>query len=174
MEANEILKQMVDAAPIKVVSNTTSLQTIDTETAALTEQANAIKTGMMDIIASDLDTYLRDMWDISGGDFSIIYGPTFNQNAPTGTLTDWQVTDSTTGDIVYQYGGIGWDGDVQIIEYVTNWNWALDYLWREMGFTGTYGIYDKIEKLNAARGVIQSDLNKYAASIEQFTPFAST
>lgn len=174
MEANEILKQMVDAAPTKIVSNTTSLETIDTEIAALTEQANAIYTGMMTPIAEYLDDYLNHKWDTTSGDYVVTFGPTYNQNAPTGTLTDWQVTDSTTGDIVYQYGGIGWDSDVGIITNVTNWNWALDYLWRELGFSGTYGIYDKIEKLNAARGVIQSDLNKYTDSITQFTPFAST
>jgi hypothetical protein len=50
----------------------------------------------------------------------------------------------------------------------------LDYLWKELGFDGTYGIYDKIAKLQLAKGVIQSDMNKYATSIIKISPFAST
>lgn len=107
MEANEILKQMVDSAPIKMVSNTTSLQTIDSEIADLTEQANAIYTGMMTSIAEYVDDYLNNKWNTTNGDYVITFGPTYNQNSITGTLTDWQVINSETGDIVYQYGGIG-------------------------------------------------------------------
>lgn len=174
MENDEILKGMIDAATPKVVSCSTSLEQIDSEIESLTEQANAIYNGMMTPIADYVDSYLNHKWDTTSGDYNVTFGPTYNQNAPTGTLTDWAVTDSTTGDIVYQYGGIGWDNDPGIIQDVTDWNWALDYLWKDLGFDGTYGIYDKIAKLQLAKGVIQADLNKYSASITKFAPFAST
>jgi|ADurb_Leu_03_Slu_FD_contig_81_689357_length_5857_multi_2_in_0_out_0_1 hypothetical protein len=174
MEYDEILKSMVDAAPSKVTSCATSLSQIDSEINSLTEQANAIYYGMMTPIADYVDWYLNHKWDTTSGDYTVTFGPTYNQNAPTGTLTDWVVTDSTTGDIVYQYGGIGWDSDPAIIADVADWNWSLDYLWKELGFDGTYGIYDKIAKLQLAKGVIQSDMNKYATSIIKISPFAST
>jgi len=171
---NSILKEMIDAAGPKVTSCSSSLSQIDKEIDSLTAQANAIKQGMMDVLASDLDHYLNHKWDTTTGDYDVTFGPTYNQNAPTGTLTDWYVYDTTTSEIVYQYGGIGWDNDQNIVKTVANWNWALDYLWRDMGFSGTYGIYDKIEKLRMGRGVIAADMSKYEASITKFAPFAST
>jgi hypothetical protein len=171
---SSILKEMIDAAGPKVTSCSASLNQIDLEITSLTAQANAIKQDMMDVLAADLDHYLHHKWDTTSGDYDVTFGPTYNQNSPSGTLTDWYVYDTTTSEIVYQYGGIGWDGDQNIVKTVSNWNWALDYLWRDMGFSGTYGIYDKIEKLNMGRGVIQSDLNKYSSSIILLAPFAST
>lgn len=174
MSSSDILKEMIDAATPKVTSCSSAINQIDIDVASLTAQANAIKEGMMDVIAADVDHYLNHMWDTTSGDYAVTFGPTYNQNSPTGTLTDWYVYDTTTSEIVYQYHGVGWDGDQNIEKSVANWNWALDYLWRDMGFSGTYGIYDKIEKLNMGRGVLVCDLNKYSDSITKFAPFAST
>ncbi len=171
---NRILKEMVDVAPTKVTSCSISIQQIENEVESLNKQATAIKEGMMDVIASDLLKHLNEKWHTEDGKHSVQTGGTFNQNSPSGTLTDWWVIETEYGHIVYQYNGTGWDGDEKIIKWISDWNWALDYLWRSMGTSGTYGIYDKIAKLNMGKAVVESDKSKYNSSIELMTPYAST
>ena len=62
MSSSDILKEMIDAATPKVTSCSSAINQIDIDVASLTAQANAIKEGMMDVIAADVDHYLNHMW----------------------------------------------------------------------------------------------------------------
>lgn len=75
--------------------------------------------------------------------------------------------------IVYEYEGTNWDSDEDIINYITSWDFGHDYLHRDLGTDGTYGILDMISKLGIARGVLVNNRNKMEGSITIFEPYAT-
>ena len=80
-------------------------------------------------------------------------------NITTVTMLDSVVPFSidTLSNITYVYGGSGWDSDPTITSRVSEFNYAYDTLNQVWGPTGVYGLYEKINHLNTAYGLIQGN-----------------
>jgi hypothetical protein len=62
--------------------------------------------------------------------------------------------------IVYTYGGVGWDSDAAIIQEVEAFATGYDHLTHPLGLTGTYGLNERIDQLEKGRDL--QDANKAA------------
>ena len=84
-----------------------------------------------------------------------------------GTLTISVSGDSITSNLVkamhfdYEYGGINWDSDATVLQFISDFAFVLDFLNKTLGVDGTYGINDMISKLGIARGLLVINKNKY-------------
>jgi hypothetical protein len=80
---------------------------------------------------------------------------------------------STINRLIYEWEGIGWDSDADIIENEDLFQASYAHLNDEISTTGTYGITDKLAKLDLAKTVLEADKAKYEDSVDQYDKFAT-
>jgi hypothetical protein len=159
MSARDILNEMVNAAPDQVGALESNIQSIDDQISDLTDEANAIEEAILEVDATALIIYLESTKVPSGG--SLVLGADYNVT----NITDWQVLDSTANP-VYEYLGVGWDGDTYIIQLITDWAFGYDYLTRTLISGATYGIYPQISALSSAKSILEANKTKIEDSID--------
>jgi len=76
-------------------------------------------------------------------------------------------------ELVYEYLGIGWDSDTEIIANIDYFPDSYDHLNDTISISGTHGINDKISKLNTAKSILQADLVKYEDLVVLYDRFAT-
>lgn len=172
-DASDKLRDMIDTADEQVDNINGSVDQVQVQIDELQEEDDAIVDGMLNPVASDLQTYLNDVKlpNYEPGS-SVVIGPQYNVIGYTNQLTDWWIIDST-GNTVYQYAGIGWDSDPEIIAFLDEWDFGNDYLTRPMTSGATYGIRPYKANLNSAKSILQSNADKIEDSKDAFERFAS-
>jgi hypothetical protein len=74
-------------------------------------------------------------------------------------------------DVVYEFNGVGWDSDATLI---ANNNAFLDsygHLNTPLGTSGTFGLIDRLAKIDIAINIQQADKVKYESFITAYEPF---
>jgi len=79
----------------------------------------------------------------------------------------------TIYDLQYEYLGVGWDSDADIIANIDYFVEAYEHLTEPLGTTGTYGLNDKIAKFGIAKSIQQADKAKYEDLIVLYDRFAT-
>lgn len=64
----------------------------------------------------------------------------------------------------YRPTGPFWDSDATIQGYMDDFDFILDYIWQDLGISGTYGVEDIIVKLELAKSILEIDYAKYNAA----------
>jgi hypothetical protein len=106
--------------------------------------------------------------------YSVSLGGNFNVISEGNSITnDWSIKNFLSV-IVYQYGGVGWDSDPQIIQLCSDWDFGNDYLTKSLGTGGTYGIRPYGVALNQGKTILTNNRNKINDSITVFEPYASS
>ncbi len=167
------LREMIDNVEGQVEAAQSSINQIQAQINELNEQDNAIVDGVLDIVASDLETYLEDVKRLEFPGSIVDIGPAYNVIGYGNDLTDWALIDSTTLNPVYQYEGVGWDSDTDIINFVNEWNFGNDYLTRPLTTGASYGIRPYIAALEDARSILEENKAKLEESETVFEGFAS-
>ncbi len=168
----EILQMMVDSVESQVENLDSQLAQIDEQISNLEDQASVIEgtvmTGAADILEGYLDSTKHiEIEQLTGRNLELVIGPTYNNFADinNATLTDWKLIDTTSLQTIYQYGGVGWDGDSFIIDLISDWNFGKDYLLHPLTtFDGNYGLYSRISALNNSRNTTQATKTKISNS----------
>ena len=162
MAAKDVLNAMVNEAPGQVATLDSNIGTINDQVDSLQEKADAIREGVMDIDTTSLTLYLLNVKlpTIPGGS-TLDIGPDYDVI----NITDWRILDSTAVPI-YEYLGVGWDGDTSITEWITDWAFAYDYLTRALTSGATYGLYPQIAVLNDALNILTNNRDKIDDSID--------
>jgi len=161
------LREMINAVDDQVDAIDKNIEQVDAQIEEKQSQQDAIQQGMMDPLVGDMTARLMIKMVQYDGDY-IVYGPDFNVT----NITDWQIFDSSAF-VVYEFEGINWDNDAQIIEYAQQWEWALDYIEQPLGTGGSYGTEDMISKLQSAKTLLQANKNKLEQSKTYFERFAT-
>lgn len=169
-EYSDTLRSMINNADDEVDSLDDATAQIITQIEELEQQRNGILYGMMDPVAIDLSSYLEvvKVPDEGGVGGYIVFGLDYGEI----NVTDWIIYD-VLDNPVYIYQGTGWDGDTDIIEWVSQWNFCYDYINHEFGVTGTYGLQSRIDQLYDALDLILANKSKIENSKTVFEDFAS-
>lgn len=175
-DASDKLKNMIDVADEQVTNINGNVEQIQAQIDELQEEDDAIVDGMLNPVADELQTYLND---VKLPDFQAIdsgatldIGSQYNVIGYNNQLTDWKILDSTAG-VMYEYNGIGWDGDMTIIGLIDEWDFGNDYLTRPLTSGASYGVRPYKTNLNNAKGILQSNADKITESKDAFNRFAS-
>lgn len=76
-------------------------------------------------------------------------------------------------ELVYEKDGTGWDNDADIISWVDEFDFTNNFIWEPLGTEGTYGTKDKIEKMQTATTVLESDKQKLIDAKTKLARFSS-
>jgi len=165
----DILRGMIDSADSDAEKIESSITSVEDQISDLQEKFDAIRDDMLDVGASDLKDYLENVKKPEIPEaYEVVYGPDYNVI----NITDWLILDATA-NTVYEYLGIGWDDSTAIIDYITEWDFGYDYLYHEMGFDGTYGIYPKINLLQQSKSMLEDNKTKVADSKTKLERYAT-
>lgn len=165
------LKIMVQDAPQQVENIESSIAQVQDQIDDLQEEDDAIKNAVLDTAASELADYLTNVKAPSLGNTYVSFGGSYNVIGYGNQLTDWSIKDATSNNNVYVYGGVGWDGDLNIVQWVQDWAFGNDYLTRPLTSGATYGIRPYKSNLNSAKALLQQNSNKVANSIDTFNRY---
>lgn len=75
--------------------------------------------------------------------------------------------------LVYEYGGVGWDSDADVVQNITDYAFALDHIHAALGTDGTYGIIDLKAALTQGRTIIYKNLTKTQGMETTYERFAT-
>jgi hypothetical protein len=166
--ADPIITAMIADAPEQVVQLTNSIASIDSQISLIQSQQDSLQNNVCSKVATDLELYLTTIKYDPDLDYTLSKGSTFNDSLSlTGTITDWNVIDST-GNIIYSYI----PGDDSVIDgYKIQWDFGHDYITLPMSTSGTYGTLDNIAKLNTAKSLLTANKSKINNSITILDPF---
>lgn len=157
--ADAVLRQMINDAPQQIEDIDSGINQVDSQLDELNDQITAMQGMASDIQAAIVD-YLTNtkIPALSGLDAaSVSYGPDFGTiDYDTGGVTDWVILDSTGND-VYEYLGLNWDGDTNIIKFVDDYAFANDYLTRPLDSGATYGLIPSRDSLDTAKGILEEN-----------------
>jgi len=138
----------------------------------LIKDRNAIQSGVCGNAEQQLRDYLENTKMAEVGGDTVVYGPNFGTiNFTTGGITDWHI-DATSVN-VYEYLGIGWDGDTTIIQLIEDYAFGNDYITRPLTSGATYGLNPTIAILTVARDILQENKDKVDESIIVFEDYAT-
>jgi hypothetical protein len=84
-----------------------------------------------------------------------------------------QATIDGVWKLVYEYLGIGWDSDPDIIQNINDYAFAIDHIHAPLGTDGTYGIIALKEALTQGRNIIYKNLQKTEGMETTYERFAT-
>jgi len=73
----------------------------------------------------------------------------------------------------YANWGPLWDSDATVQGYMDDWVFIDDFLTKNVGTDGTYGITDRLDNLYTAKSIVQKDYNKYDGMIPIIDVYAT-
>jgi hypothetical protein len=164
-----------------------SVKQVESQQEALTQEKNAIEDAVMNEASSKLNTYLTDVKTPMFGSLPsvrLVFGSTYGDVTNASAIIDWIIEEevSTPGPLpgdppvltwetIYQFEGIGWDGDETIQGYVDDWIFSHDYLNQPLGAGGTYGINPNISSLEGAKEILTNNTDKIKDSKAVFAKY---
>jgi hypothetical protein len=86
-------------------------------------------------------------WTCRSPSIIIVNGGTYNIT----NISDWTLQDNPGAVVVYQYLGVGWDGDGPITQYITDWG-----IFYPLIHGSPFGTIAMISALNIALGLINT------------------
>jgi len=167
----QILRDMADAVEGQVENLDNQIAQINEQIDNLEGEVSVIENTVMTKAANELLDYLDstkviELNQIYGSGCSTVTGPLYNDipNINTANLTDWRIIDATA-NVVYVYLGIGWDSDLIVTGYISDWDFGKDYLIHPLNtFDGNYGLYPNISALTLAVETLTATKAKLIAS----------
>jgi len=162
--ADAKLREMYDTVDDQVASIDDNTSQLDIQIIELNKKIDAIRIGLMDVIANVDMTNALDVYIPTGG--YIIFGINYNIL----NVTDWIVYDST-GIPVYEWYSIGWDNNPTIIDLESKWQFGLDNINHPIGITGTYGLQPMVDQLENAKGLLVANREKLLSSKSVFEDY---
>ena len=169
---SDILRDMISSADEKVANIEGSIEVVDGQIDELQDEFDAIRNGLMTPAADDLIAYLDStkMIEIEAiyGDSTTVIGVQYDDI----NVTDWKIIDATA-ITRYEYLGVGWDGDTNVINYKDTWDFGYDYLYHPLGTSGTYGIQPMIDALNNGKSTLNGNKDTISDSKTVFEDYAT-
>ena len=166
------LTEMIKEAPEQSEALASSIGSVTNEISEITKDRNAVQEGVAGVSRDLLINYLENTKMAEVGGDAVVYGGTFGTiGYGTGNITDWHI-DSTSVPI-YEYLGVGWDGDAAIIELIEDYDFANDFITRPLTTGATYGYNPNITSLDEAKDILEENKDKIDESIDVFSRYAT-
>lgn len=159
------LAEMVDEVDDIIEGIEDNIDSIDIEIEELQSKYNSIRNEMLDVIVSDISSYLELTKKSSINGETVVLDPAFGETS----INDFSILDST-GVVIYSLN-INWDEDQVILDYIEKFEWGHDYLTKEIGEDGSYGIQPQIDQLTLAKTLLEADKLKLEQSKTIFGEF---
>jgi hypothetical protein len=182
MAAADKLREMINVAPDQVENLDGSIDQINNLIEDFNEEIDAITNALCTPAKNELTDYLNNtkLSEIEGlyGDpfntpFTVDYGPNYGTIAySTGGIDDFKIADSS-GNTMYSYEGVNWDGDTTITKLVEDYAFGNDYLTRPLTTGASYGIIPNRDNLSTAKALLTANKTKIDESIDVFEDYAS-
>ncbi len=165
------LTEMTNNADDQIDGIDDSTSQIEVQIEEYESQRDAIQYGLMDQISFvDLSSYLVVTkvpekggvggYITFGGDYGVV------------NVTDWVIYD-VLNNPVYVYGGVGWDSDSTIVNFINQWDFGDDYIHHAFDTTGTYGLQANIDQLYSALNLLQANRDTIGNSKIVFASYAN-
>jgi len=178
---SEILGEMYSSAPQQSNALADSISQVQEQITVLTNQIDAIETGICEVAQTNLTTYLNntklaEIESIYGGTyqtpFSVSYGSNYGTiDYTTGGITDFKIIDST-GGTVYKYNSTNWDSDTTITKLISDYAFGNDYITRPLVPIGaSYGLDAQVSNLTTGQNILQANKTKIDDSITIFKDY---
>jgi len=161
---NPVLSEMINEAPEQVAAAEKNLDQINETQSDLEDKSTAIEEGVCGAAAADATNILELTIAPDKGGY-VWYGPNFAQISwdPPGTLTDFEIRDSTTHISIYVYN-IGDYPDLDAA--VDDFTFGNDYITHPLGSDAAYGLDPLIAAYETAKTVVTAGKNKVEASVD--------
>lgn len=183
--SEQILQEMIDVADEQVMDIGSSIGSIEDQIASLTEKYDAIKESVNDVCNTNLVDRLTNVklpaFQMTNPGAYLEYDAGFGDIGYGNNLEGWRIKVAAPPPIppappdpdivLYEYEGVGWDGDTDITTAVEDWDFANDYLTRPLGTSGTYGIAPMISSLNMGKGLLEENQSKIQDSKTVFSRY---
>ncbi len=173
---SDIIRGMVDDADDQVARINGNIDQIDEQIDELQIQDDAIISEVTDVTSTELQDYLTNtklpFFQLTDPGAIVNLGPAYNAIGYTNLLDDWRILDSSA-NVMYEYNGVGWDSDANIIAWMDEWDFGNDYLTRPLTTGAAYGIRPYIANLNTAKGILQENADKVEDSKTVFDRFGT-
>jgi hypothetical protein len=108
---------------------------------------------------------------VPGNVTSSVYN--FPTTDDTTVLTPMDPIGSHVGPVAYEFEGVGWDSDSDIIAQMDAFDDGYDHLTRVLSGSATYGIDDMIAKLNIGKTIQGNNKAKLETVETVYEPFAT-
>jgi len=165
MSTKGVLQTMITEAEFDEMNIESSVDQMADQISLLQEKIDALRNAYMTPISIELKNYLENVKMPQYGGISVTYGVNYNVI----NIIDWTI-DGTSG-VVYQYNGVGWDNDPVINDDIARWDFGYDYIYRQPGTTGTYGLQPQIDQMNLAISIATYNKTKYRTSKVLLKPY---
>jgi len=183
MAASDVLRQMINVSDDQVADIESSIDQINELILDTQTQIDGLQDGMCGVDETSMTIYLQDvklpeieaLYGIPGVNtpFSVDYGPDYGTiNYVSGGIDDWAIVDST-GNTMYKYLGTNWDNDITAAGFITDYDFANDYLTRPLTSGASYGLKPYKSNLISAKSLLTQNKNKIAASKTVLEDYAS-
>lgn len=163
----EILGQMIAVADEQTANLQTSIDQVQDQIDEYLDEIDGVENGLCGVAETDLTGYLDStkVIELSYLDADHVdYGPNYgNIDYTDGGITDFSIID-TTGNIIYKYLGINWDGDTIITKLITDFAFGNDYITRPLTSGATYGLQPNVDALTDAKSILIQNKNKISNS----------
>jgi len=180
------LREMVSDAETNSENLTDQISQIESSRDDITDQISAIENGMCGANETDMTSYLTNVklpaFQVTYPTAVLSFGGTYgNIDYSTGNITDWEIYYMTAPVlpaipvkvVLYEYNGIGWDSDSDIITLVDHFEFGNDYLTRPLTSGATYGLNPYKSNLNSAIDILTENKDKIDQSIAYLEPYAT-
>lgn len=185
------LREMINVAPAQSENIGNSISDITVIRDEYNEQISAVQNGMCGSAQSQMTAYLTTVklvqFQLTYPTAELTFGGTYGTIVySTGNITDWEIWyDLITPTVppapaippvktvLYEYEGIGWDSDTQIITWADDYSFGNDYLTRLLSSGATYGLIPYRDNLDTAIGLLTSNQNKIDDSISYLEDYAT-
>lgn len=114
---------------------------------------------------------------VDGIKYSVVDTSAFAGGVTTVTLTlgseSITANAQNVGIVAYEYEGTGWDADTTIIDYVTDFAFGIDHIYKSLGTNGTYGLDEMIILKDDAITLLTANRDKYSDAITIYEDYAT-
>lgn len=178
----DTLREMISEVDTTVSNIIGNITQIDTIIDAIQEQIDGITNALTNVCQTNVVDQLTNVkLPTFGAGAYIDYDGTFGDIGYGNDLAGWRIMIPAPPPIfplppdpdivVYEYGGVGWDGDPTITKGVTDWNFGNDYLTKPLIAGATYGLIPYQTNLNTAKSMLQANITKLTDSKTIFADY---
>jgi len=160
------LNEMIESVDETNEGIDNSITQLNSQIEEIQSQIDEIESSVLEVATGDMTSYLEDTKIIEIGGSYIEYPSEFGIS----TISNFKIYD-ILNIVVYEYNGTGWDNDTKIKSWISDFDFSYDYLHKEMGTEGIYGLYPKLDQLEMGKTLLQANKQKYTDSKTIFSKY---
>ena len=139
---------------------------------SIQSEIDAVTDGLCNNAKDQLIDYLENVKMAEVGGDTVTYGPSFGGIVfPSGNISDWSI--DATSVPIYEYLGVGWDGDAKITQLITDYAFGNDYITRPVTGGATYGLKPNWDLVDKGKSILEENKTKIDESISVLSRYGT-